>query len=164
MIRIGANVGSDKGASVKPHNPNHPTAMFKLITATLLTLVLSISSIQAGTSPKVFAGKYDGITSMENVTGKRIFYSPVRFKIDTKGKITGTAYRDATGKVYTVKGKIVKIKTLFGIRYLGTASGTFSDGTKWKAEVEANKGVSAKIIRGKAVKSTYSGTVSLTNL
>ncbi|RYD34517.1 MAG: hypothetical protein EOP87_09035, partial [Verrucomicrobiaceae bacterium] len=79
--------------------------MFKLITAALFTLVLSVSSVHAGTSPKVFAGKYDGITSMENVTGKSIFYSPVRMKIDTKGVITGTAYRDATGKVYTVKGK-----------------------------------------------------------
>lgn len=138
--------------------------MFKLITAALFTLILSITSVHAGPSKKIFAGKYDGITSLENVKGDTIFYSPVRMKITKTGVITGTAYRDATGKVYKVKGKINKVKVLFGIRYLGKASGTFSDGTKWTAEVEANKGVSAKIIRGKGKKGSFTGSVSLTNL
>lgn len=138
--------------------------MFKLITAALFTLVLSVTSVHAGPSKKIFAGKYDGITDLENVKGDTIFYSPVRMNISKTGVITGTAYRDATGKVYKVKGKIGKIKSLFGIRFIGKASGTFSDGTRWTAEVEANKGVSAKIIKGKAKKGAFTGSVSLTNL
>jgi len=137
--------------------------MIKLITASLFALVVSVSSVEAAPSKKIFKGNYDGIAVLENVTGDRIFYSTVRFKIDTNGKITGTAYRDSTAKVYTVKGSITKVKVLFGIRFLGKASGTFSDGAKWTAEVEANKGVSAKIIKGKARKGAYSGDLSLTN-
>lgn len=137
--------------------------MIKLITASLFALVVSVSSVEAAPSKKIFKGNYDGIAVLENVTGDRIFYSTVRFKIDTNGKITGTAYRDSTAKVYTVKGSITKVKVLFGIRFLGKASGTFSDGAKWNAEVEANKGVSAKIIKGKARKGAYSGDLSLTN-
>ncbi|RYD49086.1 MAG: hypothetical protein EOP85_02310, partial [Verrucomicrobiaceae bacterium] len=76
--------------------------MFKLITAALFTLVLSISSVHAGPSKKIFAGKYDGITKIENVTGKSVFYSPVRMKIDKKGTITGTAYRTDTKKLLKV--------------------------------------------------------------
>lgn len=140
--------------------------MFKLITAALFSLVLSITSVHAGPSKKIFAGNYDGITELENVKGDRIFYSPVRMKITQKGVITGTAYRDATGKIYKITGKIGKVKSLFGIRFIGKATGSFSDGTKWSAEVEANKGVSAKIISGKAKarRGAYTGSVSLTNL
>lgn len=147
-----------------PHHPNHPTtAMFKLITAALFTLVLSISSVHAGPSKKIFAGKYDGYTLMEDVKGARIYYSPVRLKITKTGVITGTAYNDDTDTLVKVKGKITKVKVLFGIRYLGTATGTFADGTKWKAEIEANKGISGKIFDGKAWKGPYSGEISLTN-
>jgi len=137
--------------------------MIKLITASLFALVLSVNAAEAAPSKKIFKGNYDGIANLQNVTGDRIFYSTVRFKIDANGKITGTAYRDSTAKVYKVTGSINKVKDLFGIRFLGKAAGTFSDGTKWNAEVEANKGVSAKIIRGKARKGAYSGDLSLTN-
>ncbi len=137
--------------------------MFKLITASLFAMVISVSSVQAGPSKKIFKGNYDGIALLENVKGDRIFYSTVRFKIDTNGKITGTAYRDSTAKVYTVKGSINKVKDIAGIRFFGKAAGTFSDGAKWTAEVEANKGVSSKLIKGKARKGAYSGDLSLTN-
>lgn len=138
--------------------------MFKLITAALFTLVLSISSVHASPSKKIFAGNYDGIAKLENVTGDYIFFSPVRFKISKLGVITGTAYNDDTGKLLKVKGKINKVKSLFGIRFIGKASGTFSNGTKWTADVEAQKGQSGKIISGKAKRGAYSGTLSLTNL
>ncbi len=137
--------------------------MFKFITAALFALVLTILPAHAG-SKKIFRGKFDGIASLENVVGDRIFYSPVRFSISKTGKITGTAYNDQTQQLLKVSGTIKKVKSLFGIRFIGNASGTFSDGTKWTAEVEANKGVSAKIISGKARKGAYSGTLSLTNL
>lgn len=138
--------------------------MFKLITAALFTLVLSISSVHAGGPSKaIFAGKYDGIAQLENVKGDSIFYSPVRFKITKKGVITGTAYHEDSDKVLKVKGKIGKVTSLFNIQFTGKASGTFSDGTKWTAEIEAQKGVSSKIVRGKARKGVYSGPLSLTN-
>ena len=136
--------------------------MFKLITAALFALVLTI--LPAHASKRMFKGNYDGIAQLENVVGDRIFYSPVRFNVNKTGKITGTAYNDATQKLLKVSGKIKKVKSLFGIRFIAQASGTFSDGTKWTAEVEANKGVTAKIISGKARKGKYSGSVSLTNL
>ncbi|MES2474292.1 MAG: hypothetical protein V4640_00835 [Verrucomicrobiota bacterium] len=137
--------------------------MFKLITAALFALVISITSVQAGPSKKIFKGNYDGYTLMEDATGNRIYYSPVRLKISPDGKITGTAFNDDVDKLIKVKGKITKVKVLFGIRYLGTASGTFADGTKWKAEIEANKGISGKIFDGKARKGSYRGEIALTN-
>jgi hypothetical protein len=137
--------------------------MFKLVTAALFALVVSITSVQAGPSKRIFKGNYDGYTLMEDLKGDRIYYSPVRLKITPAGKITGTAYNDDTDKLIRVNGKITKVKVLFGIRYIGTATGTFADGTKWKAEIEANKGVSGKIFDGKAWKGRYSGDIELTN-
>ncbi|MES2661467.1 MAG: hypothetical protein V4689_22805 [Verrucomicrobiota bacterium] len=137
--------------------------MFKLITAAVFALVISITSVQAGPSKRIFKGDYDGYTLMEDLKGNRIYYSPVRLKISKAGVISGTAYNDATDKLIKVSGSITKVKVLFGIRYLGTASGTFADGTKWKAEIEANKGVSGKIFNGKATKGRYSGEIKLTN-
>lgn len=138
--------------------------MFKLITAALFALIVTVLPAHAAPSKAVFRGNYDGIASLETVTGARLFYSPVRFKIDRAGRITGTAYNTNTQKLLKVSGSIVKVKSLFGIRFLGTATGKFSDGAKWSAEVEANKGVSAKIISGKARKGGYTGSLSLTNL
>ena len=138
--------------------------MFRTITTVLVASAFAASPALAANRKKIFAGNYDGITEIENKFGDRIFYSPVRFKITRTGEITGTAKNFDTGKLLKVKGSIGKVTDMFGIRFLGKASGTFSDGTKWTAEVEAMKGVSAKGIRGKARRDGYSGTVSLTNL
>jgi hypothetical protein len=137
--------------------------MFKLIAAALFALVISLLPAQAGPSKRIFKGSYDGYTLLEDAKGERIYYSPVRVKISKTGVITGTAYNDATDQLIKVKGTITKVKVLFGIRYLGTASGTFADGTKWKAEIEANKGISGKIFDGKAFKGAFSGKIALTN-
>jgi hypothetical protein len=138
--------------------------MFKSITVALLAIVLTAVPALAGPSKKIFAGNYDGIAEITNNIGDTIFYSPVRFKINKQGVITGTAYHDATDKLLTVKGSIGKVTSLFNISFTGKASGTFSDGTKWTAEVEAQKGITAKAIRGNARRGAYSGSLSLTNL
>lgn len=138
--------------------------MQKFLTTALFALALAVLPAHAGPSKKIFAGKYDGIAQLENAVGDRIFYSPVRMKINKSGNITGTAYHGDSAKLLKVKGSINNVKSLFGIRFIGKASGTFSDGTKWTAEVEAQKGVSAKGIRGTARRSGYSGQLSLTNL
>jgi hypothetical protein len=138
--------------------------MFKAITTVLVASAIAASPATAAPSKKIFSGNYDGITEIENVMGDSVFYSPVRFKITKTGVITGTAKNYQTGKLLTVKGKIGKVTAFFGIRFIGKASGTFSDGTKWTAEVEAMKGVSGKLIRGKARRGAYSGSLSLTNL
>ncbi len=136
--------------------------MFKLI-AVLFALVLTMLPAHSS-SKAIFKGNYNGIASLETATGDRLFYSPVRFKISNSGQITGTAYNDDTQSLLRVSGSIKKVNSMFGIRFIGKASGTFSDGTKWTAEIEANKGVTAKAIRGKARQGDYSGTLSLTNL
>lgn len=138
--------------------------MFKIITSALFALVFTLAPAQAAPSKKIFAGNYNGIAELQNVTGDRIFYSPVRMKINKSGVITGTAYSGATSKLLTVQGSITKVTSLFGISYIGKASGTFSDGAKWTAEVEAQKGLSAKGIRGHVRKKGYTGSLSLTNL
>lgn len=138
--------------------------MLRILTPVLAASVLATAPVLATESRKIFAGEYDGITEMENKTGKTIFYSPVRFKITRDGTISGTALRTSTGKLLKVKGSIGSVSSLFGIRFLGKASGTFSDGTRWTAEVEAMKGVSAKGIRGTARRDGYAGMLSLTNL
>ena len=136
--------------------------MIKIITVALFSLVIAAIPAQAGPSKKIFAGNYDGIASLENIVGDRIFYSPVRMKISKTGKITGTAYNGDTQQILKVTGSITKVKSLFGIRFTGKASGKFSDGTKWKAEVEAQKGFSGKIIDGSVRRDGYSGSLSLT--
>ena len=138
--------------------------MFRSITTVLIASAFATAPALAAPSKKIFAGSYDGITEIRNDTGDTIFYSPVRFKIRRDGTITGTAKNHDTGKLLKVRGSIGKVTSLFGIRFTGKAAGTFSDGTKWNAEVEAMKGVSAKGIRGKARRGGYSGALSLTNL
>ena len=138
--------------------------MIKILTAALFALIVAIAPAQAGPSKKIFAGNYDGIAQGENIVGDRIFYSPVRMNISKSGKITGTAYFDDTQQLLKVTGSIKKVKSLFGISFTGKASGKFSDGTKWTAEVEAQKGVSGKIIRGTVRRDGYSGALSLTDL
>ena len=138
--------------------------MQKFLTIFLFAFTIAVVPAHAGTSKKIFAGNYDGIAQLENAVGDRIFYSPVRMKINKTGNITGTAYHGDTAKLLKVNGSINKVKSLFGISFIGKASGTFSDGTKWTAEVEAQKGASAKGIRGTVRRSGYSGQLSLTNL
>lgn len=138
--------------------------MLRILPPLFIAAAFASAPVLAAESPKIFAGNYDGITQIENKFGKSIFYSPVRFKITKDGTITGTALKTGNGKLLKVKGSIGSVSSLFGIRFLGKASGTFSDGTRWTAEVEAMKGVSAKGIRGTARRDGYSGTLSLTNL
>lgn len=138
--------------------------MIKILTAAFFALIVAIAPAQAGPSKKIFAGNYDGIAQGENIVGDRIFYSPVRMKISKSGKITGTAYYDDTQQILKVTGSITKVKSLFGISFIGKASGKFSDGTKWTAEVEAQKGANGKIIRGNIRRDGYTGALSLTNL
>ena len=137
--------------------------MIKYITA-ILALFLMLSVAQAGNSKKIFKSNYDGIADLENVVGDSIFYSPVRFKVSKTGKITGTAFNTTTQKLVKVTGSIGKVKKTYGILYVGKASGKFSDGTRWKAEVQAQKGVTGKVIQGKVRRGQFSGSLTLTNL
>lgn len=141
--------------------------MSQFLTTSLFALFisfLSVSTAAAAPSKGIFRGDYDGIASLENVVGDRIFYTPVRFKITKAGKISGTAFNNGTRKLLKVSGQINSVSSIFGVRFIGKASGKFSDGTTWTAEIEANKGVSGKIIAGKVRKGAYSGSLSLTDL
>ncbi len=138
--------------------------MIRYLTTAILALVISVTAVRADSTKAIFRGKYDGIADLQNVVGDRQFYSPVRFNISKTGVITGTAYFSDTKKLYKVKGSIGKVTSMFGIRFIGKASGTFSDGTKWTANVEAQKGVAGKIVQGKARKGKYSGSLTLTDL
>ncbi len=138
--------------------------MFKLVTAALFALVISVTSVQAGPSKRIFKGNYDGILQLENVVGDSLFYSPVRFNISATGKVTGTAFSDKTQTLLTVKGQISRVTVQFGVLYKGKMTGTLSDGTKWNATVEAYSGVDAKLIKGKGKKGVYTGSLTLTNL
>ncbi len=135
--------------------------MFKLITTSLFALAISVSSVSAATSKKIFKGNYDGYANLESVTGVSIYYSPVRFKITGAGVITGTAYLADTKQLVNVTGSIGKVTVKSGFSYIGKASGKFSDGTKWDVEIQAVKGYSAKVITGKARKGSYSGSLQL---
>ena len=135
--------------------------MFKLITTSLFALAISVSSVSAATSKKIFKGNYEGYASLKNVTGVSIYYSPVRFKITGTGVITGTAYLTDTKQLVKVTGSIGKVTVTSGISYIGKATGKFADGTKWNVEIQAVKGYSAKVITGNARKGSYSGPLQL---
>jgi hypothetical protein len=137
--------------------------MFKLASLALFALVSSVPLAQAAAPSKaVFKGNYDGICQLETVTGESIFYSPLRFKISKTGIITGTAYNDRTKVLSNVTGKINKVRVQYKVSY-GKASGKFSDGTTWTAEVTAAKAFTTKAISGNATQGAYSGRISLTS-
>ena len=138
--------------------------MLKLITASLFALVVSVASVEAGPSKKIFQGAYDGSLLLQNSVGDSIVYSPLRFKISISGVVTGTAYNSNTQKTLAVKGAIGKVTVMSGIDYRGKVTGTFSDGTKWSAIVSTLKGLPYKTILGKATKGSYSGQIALNNL
>jgi hypothetical protein len=135
--------------------------MIKLASLALFALVCSVPVAQAAPSKAIFKGSYDGIASLETVTGQDLFYSPLRLNISKTGLITGTAFREEV--LYKVTGKIGKVTVQYGRSYVGKASGTFSDGTKWTANVNAAKGLTAyNTILGKGTQGAYSGRLSLT--
>jgi hypothetical protein len=139
--------------------------MFKLASLALLALVCSAPLATAASPSKtIFKGEYNGIATLETVTGDRIFYSPLRFKITKTGSIKGTAYNDATKVLSKVTGSINKVTVQYGRLYTGKAVGRFADGTKWTAEITALKGQTGKTISGKARNGAYSGSISMTNL
>jgi hypothetical protein len=138
--------------------------MFKLASLALFALVSSLPLAQAAAPSKaIFAGNYDGYCKIETATGASIFYSPLRFKISKTGIITGTANNYDTKVLGSVTGKINKVTVKYKKSFVGKASGKFSDGTKWTAEVNALKGTTAKYITGNASQGAYSGSISLTN-
>lgn len=138
--------------------------MFKLASFALFALVSSVPLTQAAAPfNAVFAGNYDGIATLKTVTGDSLYYSPLRFKINKVGVITGTAYNDRTKVLNKVTGKINKVTVQYGMIYTGKAAGKFADGTKWTAELNNVKGQSGKIISGNARKGAFTGTISLTN-
>ena len=153
-----------KAISRPPVSTNITHPMFKLITASLFALVISAATVEASPSKKIFKGDYDGAALLENAVGDNIIYSPVRFKISIAGVVTGTAYNSVTEKLLKVNGTIGKVTVKSGIDYRGKISGTFSDGTKWKAEVSTLKGLPYKTILGKATKGSYSGELALNSL
>lgn len=140
--------------------------MIKYLTAALFAFVLTLVPASAkAPSKKIFAGNYDGNSRIENAAGASEYYGPIRFKITKAGKITGTAKKSSTNQILKVSGKINKVKSLFGIQFTGKASGKFSDGTKWTAEITAQKGLSSKVITGKCTRpGGYRGGLTLTNL
>lgn len=141
--------------------------MIKYIAAAALALVFSVASASAQAKAKLFKGNYDGIANMESTDGTIfVSYSPIRFKVDAKGNIRGTAARnrDLLGNsinppvVMQFTGKLKKIKTQrFGSISTGTAkgSGTISDGTTWTGNFTASKGGSLGSARG--------GIITITN-
>lgn len=133
--------------------------MNQFLSATVLCLLLSLTGASAQ-SKKIFAGIYLGNSAIENPVGDRIYYGPIRFKIDRKGIITGTALR--TGKLLTISGKIGQVNVQSGIYFTGKAAGRFSDGTKWKADVTALKGTSSNALSGSCSKGTYRGSIQAT--
>ncbi|NJM38962.1 MAG: hypothetical protein HC845_14480 [Akkermansiaceae bacterium] len=69
--------------------------MIKYIAAAALALVFSVASASAQAKAKLFKGNYDGIANMESTDGTIfVSYSPIRFKVDAKGNIRGTAARN----------------------------------------------------------------------
>ena len=144
----------------------HPkNIMFKLASLALLALVCSVPLAAAASPSKtVFKGQYNGVATLETVTGESIFYSPLRFNISKTGSITGTAYNDTTKVLSKVTGTVNKVTVRYGNLYIGRAAGKFSNGTKWTAEITALKGQTGKTISGKARQGAYSGSISMTNL
>lgn len=138
--------------------------MFKLITASLFALVVSMATVEAGSSKKIFQGGYNGALLLQNPGGDSIVYSPLLFKISSTGVVTGTAYNSITRKTLQVKGAIGKVTVMSGLDYRGKVSGTFSDGTKWNAVVSTLKGLPYKTMLGKATNGSYSGQIALNNL
>ena len=138
--------------------------MFKLASFALFALVSSLPLAQAAAPSKaVFKGNYDGIARLETVTGESFSYSPLRFKISKVGVITGTAYNSKSMVLSKVTGKINKVTVKYGISFVGKAFGKFSDGTKWTAEVSAQRGQTGKTISGNARQGAYSGRIIMTN-
>lgn len=138
--------------------------MIKYLASAVFAFLITLMPAAAAPSKKIFAGSYNGNSAIENNVGDSVFYGPIRFKITKTGKITGTAYNTDTKKLLKVTGKINKVNSKFGILFTGKASGTFSDGAKWKVEITAQKGLSAKVIQGKTTRRSYTGSLSLTNL
>lgn len=139
--------------------------MLKLTSLAVLAFLCSgPMTFAASPSKTVFKGEYNGIATLETVTGDSIFYSPLRFKISKTGSITGTAYNDTSKVLSKVTGTINKVTVRYGSLYVGKAAGKFSNGTKWTAEITALKGQTGKTISGKARQGAYSGSISMTNL
>lgn len=139
--------------------------MFKHASFALFALVSSVPLVQAAAPAKaILAGNYNGIASLETVTGDSLFYSPLRFKISKTGMITGTAYNDTTKVLSKVTGSVKKVSVSYGNYYIGKAVGKFSNGTTWTAEITAMKGQSGKTLSGKARQGAYSGSITMTNL
>jgi hypothetical protein len=137
--------------------------MFKLITASLFALVVSVATVEAGPSKKIFQGSYTGALLLQNSGGDSIVYSPLKFKISGTGVVTGTAFNSSTQKTVKVNGAIGNVTVISGLDYRGKVSGTFSDGTRWNAVVSTLKGLPYKSILGKATKGSYSGQIALNN-
>lgn len=135
--------------------------MIKYLTATAFCLLFPLTAVSAQ-NKQIFSGIYLGNSAIENPVGARIYYGPIRFKIDKKGNIAGTAFNDNTNKLLTISGKIDKVSVQSGIYYVGKATGKFSDGAKWKADVSALKGASGKALSGTCVKGKYRGSIQAT--
>lgn len=135
--------------------------MTQFLTATAFCFLLSLTGATAQ-SKRIFAGIYLGNSAIENPVGDRIYYGPIRFKIDNKGIITGTAFNDRTDKLLTISGKIDQVKVQSGIYFTGKSAGRFSDGTKWKVEVTALKGAASNALSGSCSKGTYRGSIQAT--
>ncbi len=98
--------------------------MIKYLTATAFCLHLSLAAA-AGQGKKIFAGIYLGNSSIENPLGARIYYGPIRFKIDRKGTVTGTAFNESTDKLLSISGKISQVNVQSGLYFTGKVAGTF---------------------------------------
>jgi hypothetical protein len=145
--------------------------MIKYITSALLAITLSAApALAQGSKTKIFKGSYnDGAGQLTNAIGDSIFYTPIKLNVSKTGKVTGTAAFDIVGdedalgndippRLVNVTGKIKKVKTVGGQLFQGKASGSFSDGTKWKGTFTALKGQSVKSVTASATNGAYSGT------
>lgn len=132
--------------------------MFKHVTTSLLALTLSLNAAQAKPSTKIFEGSYRGSA---DVKAERILYDPVIFAIDGKGNIKGTAYRTDSKKIFKVSGRISKVSNSSDLIYKGKASGSFSDGLTWSANLTAKQGNVRKTIKGLTQGERFTGALSL---
>ena len=137
--------------------------MYKYVSAALAILLATCSVTIAKPSPKVFQGAYQGIATLQNITGSYLFYTPIRIRVAKNGKITGTAYQTTTQQILQVRGKIRNVSVRYKTLFSGKATGTFSDGASWKAVFSASTYSSDKSGSGTCAFGDYLGDFVVTH-
>jgi WD40-like Beta Propeller Repeat len=141
----------------------------------------------AAPSAASLSGGYFGNGSVKPLRGSEIFYNSLRFKVDKKGNVKGSAVLFATGGVQAVKRVIFRAK-LSNVRSLANGitrakiQGKFADGAILNGTLQNNSATpGARIAKGNISKGsskgkfygdgsggsivrTYAGKIEVTNL